>query len=78
MTDFNTPKEWLQNVYETRKMKNSLYSMRAFARDIQISQTLISFIWNDKRPLTLKQAKKVQENLMLEGNLEELFVKKLH
>jgi transcriptional regulator with XRE-family HTH domain len=74
MAAFNTPEEWIKDVYETRRLKNSSYSMRAFARDLKVSQTLISFIWNGKRPLTFKVAKKIQENLMLpEKEVKELF-----
>ncbi len=74
MTTLTTPEQWIKNVYETRREKNSSYSMRAFARDTKVSQTLMSFIWNGKRPLTLKVARKIQEKLSLpENEVQELF-----
>lgn len=78
MAAFNTPEEWIKDVYETRRLKNASYSMRAFARDMKVSQTLISFIWNGKRPLTFKVAKRIQENLALpESEVSELFPHKM-
>jgi uncharacterized protein (TIGR02147 family) len=50
-----SPAEWLRGVFLDRKAKNGAYSTRAFARDIGMSQSLLSRVMSGKRPLTLKQ-----------------------
>ena len=71
-----TPKDLLKEVYLGRKAKNRYYSLRAYARDLKVSQTLISLILSGKRTLTLKTAKRMSSLLMLskeeEGELLDL------
>lgn len=64
MENYNkTALDWLKLALEKRKEKNTSYSSRAFARDINISQTLISLILNGQRPLTKKVALKILPGL---------------
>ncbi len=59
------PLQFLQQAFIAKKAKNSNYSLRAFARDLGMSQTLLSLIMNRKRSLTLKQVQKLVSHLKL-------------
>ena len=79
MTKINTPADLLKEVYLSRKEKNPSYSLRAYARDLKVSQTLITLILQGKRSFTLKTAKKMSPHMMLseteEATLIELISK---
>ena len=69
------PSDVLREELFKRKEKNPSYSIRAFARDLGMSQPLLTWVLSEKRPLTLKQAYKIvtllgftpdQENKFLE------------
>jgi uncharacterized protein (TIGR02147 family) len=62
------PAAYLRTVFLERKGKNPSYSTRAFARDIGMSQALLSLILNGKRPLTVKQAAQVAVLLELDSD----------
>lgn len=62
---------WIQELLKRRKAKDPLYSTHIMAREIEISQTLISLIMNGKRPLSLKIAKKIIPKLKLTPQEEE-------
>ena len=47
--------EVLRSIFVERKNKNAHYSMNAFARDLDLSPSLLSRILNGSRALTLKQ-----------------------
>ena len=49
-----------------RKVKNPNYSLRAFARDLGVSHTLISLILNGKRAMSQKMMKKLFEKGLIE------------
>jgi DNA-binding transcriptional regulator GbsR (MarR family) len=57
--DFNgfmkTPTNHLKELYSKRRERNPSYSLRAFARDAGVSQTLLSLMLSEKRSVTLKQ-----------------------
>ena len=55
----------LKNEYETRKMANSSYSMRAMARDLNISPSFLVNLINGKRCLSENGAKKIANSLSL-------------
>lgn len=56
---FKQSAEILKSIYLARKDRNPKYSARAFARDLELSQSLVSLIMNGKRNLTLAQAIKI-------------------
>lgn len=68
------PTEYLQKLYLERRERNRFYSMRAFARDIGLSQAYVSMILNGKKPLTLKQATRISALLALEPEKTEAFL----
>lgn len=69
-----SPRQWLRDEFVGRKHKNPAYSLRAFARDLGMSQTLLSLVLNGQRPLTLKQAHKVSALLGLNPIAAQRFI----
>jgi uncharacterized protein (TIGR02147 family) len=55
----------LRQTFLEKKRKNPAYSTRAFARDLGMSQSLLSMVLNGKRPLTLKQSSRIASLLNL-------------
>nr|BFD69071.1 hypothetical protein HAGR004_40930 [Bdellovibrio sp. HAGR004] len=55
----------LNEVFRERSLANSSYSLRAFARDIQIAPSTISEILNGKKGLSPKLARSVAQSLRL-------------
>lgn len=53
------PVSFLRQIFLERKNKNGAYSTRAFARDLGMSQSLLSLVLNYKRPLTVKQCSQI-------------------
>lgn len=74
LLNYQTPAEFLRNIFLDRKSRNTSYSTRAFARDLAISQSLLSLIMNGKRSLTVKQATKMSLLLELPKNIAEKFI----
>lgn len=68
------PNQWIRDAYLLRKQKNPTYSLRAFARDLGMSQALLSLVLNGQRPLTLKQAHKIAALLQLSPGDEKNFI----
>ncbi len=58
-------REYLRNVYHERKKKNHLYSLRSFARTLDISPATLSQVISGKRNLSLKMAKQIANKLGL-------------
>jgi uncharacterized protein (TIGR02147 family) len=50
--------EFLRRIYIQRRTRNPAYSTRAYARDLGMSQALLSLVLNGRRPLSPKQAAK--------------------
>ena len=67
----HTPSDFLRALYLQKKKGRSQYSTRAFARDLGMSQTLLSLILNGKRSLTLSQATRVAALLGLSESQSE-------
>ncbi|MDD0853988.1 TIGR02147 family protein [Halobacteriovorax sp. GB3] len=67
-------KEYLQAELDNRKKKNSLFSLRAFARNLGISPAQLSQIISGKRPLTITTAKKIVRALKLSPIESETFL----
>lgn len=55
----------LNDTFRERSLANANYSLRAFARDIQIAPSTISEILNGKKGLSPKLARSVAQNLRL-------------
>lgn len=53
----------IKTEFETRKKKNAHFSLRSFARKLEISPAQLSQIMNGKRPITLKFIKKIAAKL---------------
>lgn len=53
------PADLLREEYFQRKANHPSYSVSAFARDLGISQSLLSLVFSGKRPLSLKQATQI-------------------
>ncbi len=60
-----SPAAALRGLYLERRAKNPNYSTRAFARDLGISQTLLSLIMSGKRSLSAKIALQISASLGL-------------
>ncbi|HTL11225.1 MAG TPA: TIGR02147 family protein [Bdellovibrionota bacterium] len=61
----NHPRSLLRRELERRCRTNPRYSLRAFARALQISPTALSLVLSGKRPLSRKAAHKVAQVLPL-------------
>lgn len=68
------PQDALRSIFLERRGRNAAYSMRAFARDLGMSQALMSLILSGKRPLTLKQAARISVMLGLPQKESEALV----
>jgi cyanate lyase len=62
----------LKNIFQERINKNPKYSLRAFARDIGLSPSLLSMVMSGQRQLTAKQAAKISLKLKLSDELVSL------
>jgi uncharacterized protein (TIGR02147 family) len=61
----NTLVEHIQNVFESRCRTNERYSLRAFARSLEMPPSSLSEILNQKRPITKKLSDKIGKALNL-------------
>ena len=59
---------------ETRRRTNPTFSIRAFARQLQISHTLLSNVLSGKKGLSLEMAEKLSERLSLSDVEEKRFL----
>jgi transcriptional regulator with XRE-family HTH domain len=55
--------EHLKRVFADRSRSNTSYSLRAFAKSLDLDSSTLSAILNGKRPVTLKMARKLIEGL---------------
>jgi uncharacterized protein (TIGR02147 family) len=60
--DFNYRAE-LKKTFEERRSRNPLYSLRSFARDLEVSVTALSDVLTAKRNFSKKNARKIIEKL---------------
>lgn len=61
-----SPAEILRDLFLRKKERNPAYSTHAFARDLGVSQTLVSLLLSGKRVLSLKRALQFSLNLGLD------------
>ncbi|MES2801164.1 MAG: TIGR02147 family protein [Bdellovibrionota bacterium] len=55
--------EFISVEFKDRKKRNPLYSLRAFAKFLELSPAQLSQVMNGKRPLTAKAVKKIASKL---------------
>ena len=60
-----TTAQFLREEFQRRKQRNSQFSLRAFARWLQISPAQLSQILSGKRPVTVKTIAKIARKLDL-------------
>ncbi len=65
--------EIIQNEYSSRLKRNSDYSIRAFARDLDISPASLSLMLNKKAGLSAAQAEMISTKLKLNDDEKEFF-----
>ena len=63
----------IRDAWIERKTRNSGYSVRAFARDLGVSQTLLSLVLSGKRPVTLELAARIAAVLKFSPEKSEIF-----
>lgn len=66
-------REQLRSEFERRSKANPSYSMRAFARDLELAPSRLSLILRGKEGLSLARAKKLVQRLGYVGEKAELF-----
>lgn len=64
----------LKAEFLNRSEKNSSYSLRAFSRDIGLSQSFLSLVLNKKRQLSDEMALRISETLKLKNSSKKLFI----
>ncbi|MBI1860261.1 MAG: DUF4423 domain-containing protein [Deltaproteobacteria bacterium] len=69
------PREVLRRSLLLRQERNSHYSLRAFARDLNVSHSYLSLVLNDQIPLSIKHAINFSERLGFDEELKQRFVK---
>ena len=69
-----TYRDVIKNNFETRLKKNPRYSLRAFARDLEVSVGRLSEILNSKSGLSLANAEKIANKLDLSAKEKDLFL----
>jgi uncharacterized protein (TIGR02147 family) len=68
----------LKEDFSRRKRTNTVYSLRAYGRDLGVHPSTLSQILLGNRPLPIKNAKRVMERLNLNGKERTLFVDSLN
>lgn len=61
----DTFKEILKDEYKSRRKRNPSYSLRAFARDLNISHSILSRYFNKNKSLSIVQSVKIGEKIKL-------------
>jgi uncharacterized protein (TIGR02147 family) len=65
---------YLSAVLQKRCLRNSNYSLRAYARDIAVAPSFISRLLNRKTTLSIDKAREIAPNLPLEEHEQDYFV----
>lgn len=58
-------RDFLKDSLETRSQKNSKYSLRAFARDLDLAPQILSAVFNKKKGISVEVASKIATRLGL-------------
>jgi uncharacterized protein (TIGR02147 family) len=70
-----SPNDLIREEYGQRRKRNSSYSLRAFARDLEVSVGALSEILANKRKLTPKSTRKILPHLNLSPIKKDAFLK---
>jgi plasmid maintenance system antidote protein VapI len=57
--------EFLNLLLDTRKNRNHRYSLRSFARDLQVSPTTLCYLFKNRRKISTFSALKISQNLQV-------------
>ena len=71
---FPPARDFLKEEFLDRKQNNNAYSLRGFARDLQVSPSLMSQILNGKKPITEPTAINFVEKMQWDEEQETLFL----
>lgn len=63
LNSMSVTSDFLKNEFDKRKAKNPNFSVRAFARWLELSPAQVSQVMSKKRPLTLKALEKISKKL---------------
>jgi len=75
MNDYKTIYiECINSAWKLKQARNPAYSLRALARDLEISPTGLSLILNKKRPLTIERAIPWAAKLQFDESLSKKFI----
>ena len=66
--------DFLKVEFEQRRLGNSSYSLRAFARDLEFSPSRLSEVLNDRGKISSRSAFKIAEKLNLSIKEKEIFI----
>jgi uncharacterized protein (TIGR02147 family) len=69
--------EFVRRLFLERRERNGAYSTRAFARDLGMSQALVSLIMSGKRSVTAKQAMRISLLLKLPEETSQKLLKSI-
>jgi uncharacterized protein (TIGR02147 family) len=72
--DSNIPSDWLNEEFKQLRSKNSAFSLRAFAKFLNMPASRLSEILSQKRLLTMTAAEKISKRLMWEPQLKNKFI----
>jgi uncharacterized protein (TIGR02147 family) len=67
-------KDFLHKIYTDKKQRNGTYSIRAFARDLDIPSGRLTEIFNGKRSLTVQLGEKISGKLGLSDEEKKSFI----
>lgn len=71
---FENYRHYIQSEFETRRIRNPNYSLRAFARDLQTSPSRLSEAINGKRGISEELARRIVKTLRLDGIDADIFL----
>ena len=66
--------EILKNIYDSKSKQRPGYSLRLFAKDLDISSAYLSMILSGKRKLNMSKAKQICSQVTLSEKLEQRFL----
>lgn len=67
----------LKNEYAARRKRNSRYSLRSFAKSLEVDVSIMSKVLADKEPLSVKSAEKILARMSFSERKKKLFVDSL-
>ena len=73
-TNFQTIAEFLKMELEKRLSRNAHYSLRAFARDLEVTPPRLSRVLNQKRGISKQAAEQLANRLGLSENEKKYFI----